>query len=55
MIRKKLHKSALREPVEFFCDFSSVVALSQQPPFPKTYLQVPVRGDKMKEISFIKK
>jgi hypothetical protein len=41
--------------VEFFCVFSSVDAPSCQPPFPKTYLQVPVSGDKMKEISFIKK
>jgi hypothetical protein len=40
--------------VEFFCFFFSIDAPSRQSPFPKTYLQVLVRGDKMKEISFIK-
>jgi hypothetical protein len=41
--------------VEFFCFYASADAPSHQPIFPKTYLQVPVSGDKMKEISFIKK
>ncbi|HEX5350493.1 MAG TPA: hypothetical protein VFW58_02600, partial [Trichococcus sp.] len=53
--KKKLHKSAIREPVEFFCGFFSAVEPSRMPQFSRTYLQEHGSGDKMKEISFIKK